>query len=65
MKTKREMTFGRRRFLQVLSVGAAAAAAPLANGAMADTETNDEKRKSRYQETEHVKSYYQVNRYPS
>ena len=39
--------------------------APLATEAMADTETKDEKRKSRYKETEHVKSYYRVNRYPS
>lgn len=66
MKTEREATLGRRRFLKILSVGAAVtAAAPLATKAMADTETNDEKRKSRYRETEHVKSYYRVNRYPS
>ena len=66
MTTQREVTLGRRRFLQALSVGAAVtAAAPLATEAMADTETNDEKRKSRYKETEHVKSYYRVNRYPS
>ena len=31
----------------------------------ADTETNDEKRKARYKETDHVKTYYRVNRYPS
>ena len=31
----------------------------------ADTETNDEKRKARYKETEHVKTFYRVNRYPS
>jgi hypothetical protein len=30
----------------------------------ADTENNDEKRKARYRETEHVKTYYRVNRYP-
>ena len=65
MKILRETT-PRREFLQVLSVAAAvAAAAPLATDAVADTETNDEKRKSRYHETEHVKSYYRVNRYPS
>ena len=33
--------------------------------AKADTETNDEKRKARYKETDHVKTYYRVNRYPS
>ena len=32
--------------------------------ANADTETNDEKRKSRYRETDHVKAFYRVNRYP-
>ena len=41
----------------------AAAAAPLATVAKADTETNDEKRKARYKETDHVKTYYRVNRY--
>ena len=66
MKTQHEAALGRRRFLQALSVGVAVtAAAPLATKAVADTETNDEKRKPRYKETEHVKSYYRVNRYPS
>ena len=39
--------------------------ATLATGAHADSETNDEKRKSRYRETEHVKTFYRVNRYPT
>jgi hypothetical protein len=66
MKPRREATLGRRQFLGGLAVGAAVTTvAPLATEAMADTETNDEKRKSRYKETEHVKSYYRVNRYPS
>ena len=66
MKTEREATLGRRRFLQALSIGTAVTAmAPLATEAMADTETKDEKRKSRYKETEHVKTFYRVNRYPS
>ena len=39
--------------------------APLATEAKADSETNDEKRKSRYRESDHVKAYYRVNRYPS
>ena len=57
---------GRREFLRALGVGATAAAAsagPLAGEAVADTETNEEKRRSRYRETEHVKTYYRVNRY--
>jgi hypothetical protein len=57
---------GRRDFLRALGVGAgAAAAAPLATPANADSETNDEKRKSRYKETDHVKTFYRVNRYPA
>jgi hypothetical protein len=57
---------GRRRFLYALGAGAAVAAAPpLALEAKADSESNDEKRKSRYKESDHVKAYYRVNRYPS
>lgn len=66
MKTAGKRTLGRRQFLRALGIGAAVtAAAPLATEAMADSETNDEKRRSRYQETEHVKTYYRVNQYPS
>jgi hypothetical protein len=66
MKSKSRTTVGRREFLRVLGVGAAATAAtPLAGPAKADTENNDEKRKPRYKETEHVKTFYRVNRYPS
>jgi hypothetical protein len=60
-------SLGRREILRALGVGAGLAvtsASPLATAAKADTETNDEKRKSRYRETEHVKTYYRVNRYP-
>ena len=64
MKTRREAILGRRQFLGGLGA-AATAAAPLATDSRADSETSDEKRKSRYKETEHVKSYYRVNRYPS
>jgi hypothetical protein len=59
---------GRRDFLRALGAGAgvaAAAAAPLATPAVADSETNDEKLKARYQETDHVKTFYAVNRYPA
>ncbi len=67
MQSKGKTTVGRREFLRVLGAGAAvAAAAPLAAGeAKADTENNDEKRKARYKETDHVKTFYRVNRYPS
>jgi hypothetical protein len=58
---------GRREFLRTLGVGTAAvaAASPLVGETRADTESNDEKRKARYRETEHVKTFYRVNRYPS
>jgi hypothetical protein len=67
MAKERDSKLGRRDFLRTLGVGATAVAAtaPLAGEARADTETNDEKRKARYKETEHVKTYYRVNRYPS
>jgi len=64
---KAAASLGRRDFLRTLGIGSAAVAAsgPLVGEAHADTETNDEKRKARYRETEHVKTFYRVNRYPS
>ena len=65
-KTATKTELGRREFLRALGAGAAATAAsagPLAGEAVADTETTEEKRKPRYRETEHVKTYYRVNRY--
>jgi hypothetical protein len=65
-RDKREL--GRREFLRTLGAGAGVAVAgavPLAGTVTADTESNEEKRKARYKETEHVKTYYRVNRYPS
>ncbi|MBX6426951.1 MAG: twin-arginine translocation signal domain-containing protein [Variibacter sp.] len=60
-------TVGRRDFLRALGLGAGAiaAASPLATAAQADTENPDEKRKARYKETDHVKTFYRVNRYPT
>jgi hypothetical protein len=58
----------RRDVLRALGAGAgvaAASAGPLAGAAKADSENNDEKRKARYRETDHVKTYYRVNRYPT
>jgi hypothetical protein len=66
MQSKDKTAVGRREFLRALGAGATVAvAAPLATEAKADTETNDEKRKARYKETDHVKAFYRVNRYPS
>jgi hypothetical protein len=71
MKQDRQVKVGRRAFLRALGAGASAGAfavtassGPLAGEALADTETDAEKRKPRYRETEHVKTYYRVNRYP-
>ena len=66
MQTVGKTSLGRRRFLRVFGAGAAmTAVSPLVIEAKADSETNDEKRKSRYKESDHVKTFYRVNRYPS
>lgn len=67
MQKNEKAKLGRRDVLRAFGVGAGAAAmAPaLAGAAHADTESNDEKRKARYKETDHVKAYYRVNRYPN
>jgi len=60
-------TVGRRSFFRLLGSGAAAGAGamvPLARNAAGDSETEGEKRKPRYRETDEVKTYYRVNRYP-
>ncbi|HEX2656297.1 MAG TPA: formate dehydrogenase [Xanthobacteraceae bacterium] len=67
MKQKSQTALGRRDVLRVFATGATAAAAsatPLASAAVADSESNDEKRKPRYKESEHIKKFYRVNRYP-
>jgi hypothetical protein len=60
---------GRRDFLRAIGAGtgvAITAAGPLAASARADSESNDEKRKARYQaNSPEVQTYYRVNRYPS
>ncbi|HEX2217151.1 MAG TPA: formate dehydrogenase [Xanthobacteraceae bacterium] len=66
MKDKRKTVVGRRDFLRVLGAGAGAAAAtaaPLATAAAA--ENDNEKKKARYRETDHIKTFYRVNRYPA
>ncbi len=69
MKSESKTKLGRRDFLRALGAGAGVAvvtAAPLAAPAAADSETNDEKRKARYQaDSAGVQTYYRVNRYPS
>ncbi len=69
MKSEPKTKLGRRDFLRALGAGAGVAAvtaAPLATQAVADTETNDEKRKARYKaDSAHVQTFYRVNRFPS
>lgn len=68
MKQKDKTTIARRDVLRVLATGASAVAVTstsLTSNAVADTENTETKRKARYKETEHVKTFYRVNRYPS
>jgi hypothetical protein len=65
MKYQEKTTVGRREFLRTLGVGAGLAAAtsvPLATVSAA-AESEADKKKTRYRETDHVKSFYRVNRY--
>ena len=65
MKAQGKLRLARRQFFRVLGAGTAAGAGgSLATEAKADSESNDEKRKPRYKETDEVKTYYRVNRYP-
>ena len=67
MKQQDKSKLGRRDFLRAMGAGAglaATAAVPLASEAVA-SESDAEKKKARYKETDHVKAYYKVNRFPS
>jgi hypothetical protein len=68
MRDEKKATVGRRDFLRTVGIGTLGAGATLATPSMtpahADSETDQEKRKARYKETDHVKTYYRVNRYP-
>lgn len=68
MKTERKANLGRRDFLRVLGAGAGVIATPAAfvTEANADSENDKDKRKARYRaDSDEVKTYYRVNRYPS
>ncbi len=65
MKQQDKSKLGRRDFLRAMGAGAGlAVTAPLASEAAA-AESDADKKKSRYKETDHVKAFYRVNRYPS
>ena len=53
----------RRFFLMGGSAVATAAVVPLASGEAEADESQAERVKARYKETDHVKNYYRVNRY--
>jgi hypothetical protein len=59
---------GRRAFFRTVArasaaTAAAAAALSLDVGSAAAVENDQERRKARYRETDHVKAYYRTNRY--
>jgi hypothetical protein len=54
----------RRKFFGVLGgASTAALAAPLAVGEAEAKESQNDQRKARYRETDHVKTFYRTNRY--
>jgi len=67
-KEEQKSKLGRRDFLRAVGAGAGlavTAAAPLATEAVAE-ETDADKKKARYNpNSDDIKTYYRVNRYPS
>ena len=64
-KTRTATGVDRRRFFLMGGSAAVAAAAvvPLASGEAQAEESQAERVKARYKESDHVKNYYRVNRY--
>ncbi len=62
--TEKSGKLGRRDVLKALGLGAGAAAAPVAATTAAATESTSERVKARYKESDHVKKFYETNRYP-
>jgi hypothetical protein len=68
MQSRINPVIGRRGVLRGLAIGTVAAAASATEPlpAAADSETNTEKRKARYQaNSPEVQTFYRVNRYPA
>jgi hypothetical protein len=68
MDSSSRTSVGRRDLLRALAIGTVSAAATgvAPTPAHADTETPDEKRKTRYQaNSAQVQTFYRVNRYPA
>lgn len=53
----------RRSFFKALGAGAAVAVAPVAATPAAALDPGGEEKKSRYRESDQVKTYYRTNRY--
>jgi hypothetical protein len=67
MSKPHQVTIGRRQLLRTGMIGilATATSALESGNVAADTETNDVKRKARYQaNSAEVQTFYRVNRYP-
>jgi hypothetical protein len=67
MADRHKATIGRRQLLRagMLGIVATATSALESGGVAADTETNDEKRRARFQpDAAEVQTFYRVNRYP-
>jgi hypothetical protein len=67
MTRDNKVKIDRRDVLRALGFGAGVAASPVAlvTEAQADSATNDEKRKARYDaNSDDVKAFYRVNHYP-
>jgi hypothetical protein len=67
MGDRHKATIGRRQLLRagMLGIVATATSALESSTVTADTETNDEKRKARFQaNSAEVQNFYRVNRYP-
>ena len=67
MRDRHKGTIGRRQLLRtgIIGIVATAASALESSTVAADTETNDDKRKARYQaNSTEVQDFYRVNRYP-
>jgi hypothetical protein len=64
MKQQDKKTVGRREFLRTMGAGAgvaAVAATPMAATTASAQQKEDPKTKARYQNSDHVKTFYRVN----
>ena len=65
MKQDSNAKVDRRDLLRALGAGAVVLPSAQVSEAQAYSESNDEKRKTRYKaDSEHIKAFYRVNHYP-